>query len=72
MDWEKIVMSIKKSCETTIRCNDRIMEEHFKGYDGRYYDEEREDYTILETESHQAEMMLDSIKKQLKQMKETV
>ena len=71
-NYKSIVMGIKKSCETTIRCNDRIMEEHFKGYDGRYYDEEREDYTILETESHQAEMMLDSIKKQLKQMKETV
>ena len=31
MDWKKIVMSIKKSCQVTIDCNDRIMEKEFKG-----------------------------------------
>jgi len=71
-DYKTIVMGIKKSCETTLRCNKRIMEEQFKGYDGRYYDEEREEYTIFETENTQAEIMLDSINKQLKQMKEGV
>ena len=44
MDWEKIVMSIKKSCQVTIKCNNRIMEREFEDYDGRYYDEEREKY----------------------------
>ena len=72
MDYKTIVMSIKKSCETTIECNNRIMERGFKGYDGRYYDEEREEYTTLETENTQAEIMLDSINKQLKQMEEGV
>ena len=48
------------------------MEEQFKGYDGRYYDEEREEYTIFETENTQAEIMLDTINKQLKEMKEDV
>ena len=48
------------------------MDREFKDYDGRYYDEEREEYTIFETENSQAEMMLDSINKQLKQMKEGV
>ena len=48
-NYKSIVMGIKKSCETTLRCNKRIMEEQFKGYDGRYYDEEREEYTIFET-----------------------
>ena len=70
MDWEKIVMSIKKSCQVTIECNDRIMETEFKGYDGRYYDEQREEYTILETENTQAEIMIDEIDKQIKEMKE--
>ena len=72
MDWEKIVMSIKKSCQVTIDCNDRIMEKEFKGYDGRYYDEEREEYTILETENTQAEITIDAIDKQIKEMKEAV
>tara|TARA_R110000823_G_scaffold280041_2_gene398282 strand:- start:752 stop:970 length:219 start_codon:yes stop_codon:yes gene_type:complete len=72
MDWKKIVMSIKKSCQVTIDCNDRIMEKEFKGYDGRYYDEEREEYTILETENTQAEITIDAIDKQIKEMKEAV
>lgn len=70
MDWEKIVMSIKKSCQVTIECNDRTMETEFKSYDGRYYDEQREEYTILETENTQAEIMIDEIDKQIKEMKE--
>ena len=61
-DYKTIVMGIKSSCETTLRCNERIMNEHFKDYDGRYYDEEREEYTILETENSEAESILDSIK----------
>ena len=65
-------MSIKKSCETTIECNNRIMEREFKGYDGRYYDKERVEYTIFETENTQAEIMLDTINRQLKQMEEGV
>jgi|TARA_R100000329_G_scaffold143588_1_gene127711 hypothetical protein len=69
MDYKDIVMSIKKSCETTIKCNERIMDREFKNYDGRYYDAEREEYTILETESHQAEMMLDTIEYYLKNIK---
>jgi|TARA_R100000742_G_C4277622_1_gene99675 hypothetical protein len=72
MDYKSIVMSIKKSCETTIRCNERKMEREFKGYDGRYYDEEREEYTILETENIEAELILDTINKQLEQMQEGV
>ena len=69
MDYKEIVMSIKKSCETTIKCNERIMDREFKNYDGRYYDAEREEYTILETESHQAEIMLDAIEHYLKKIK---
>jgi len=69
MDYKEIVMSIKKSCETTIECNNRIMEREFKGYDGRYYDEEREEYAILETEIHSAEIMLDAIEDYLKKIK---
>ncbi len=68
MDWEKIVMSIKKSCQVTIECNDRIMETEFKGYDGRYYDEQREEYTILETENTQAEITIDAIDKMVDTM----
>lgn len=69
MDYKDIVMSIKKSCETTIKCNERIMEEHFKDYDGRYYDEEREEYTILETENSEAESILDTIEYYLNKIK---
>ena len=58
MDWEKIVMSIKKSCQVTIKCNNRIMEREFEDYDGRYYDEERVEYTILEIEIEEAEAIL--------------
>lgn len=72
MDWKKIVMSIKKSCQVTIDCNNRIMEREFENYDGRYYDEEREEYTILETENTQAEITIDAIDKQIKEMKEAV
>ncbi len=68
MDWEKIVMSIKKSCQVTIDCNNRIMETEFKGYDGRYYDEQREEYTILETENTQAEITIDAIDKMVDTM----
>ena len=42
-DYKSIVMGIKSSCETTLRCNKRIMDREFKDYDGRYYDEEREE-----------------------------
>ena len=45
------------------------MDREFKNYDGRYYDAEREEYTILETENHQAEIMLDHINKELKKIK---
>ena len=69
MEYKEIVMSIKKSCETTIRCNEKIMEEHFKDYDGRYYDAEREEYTILETENREAESYLDTIESYLKEKK---
>ena len=48
------------------------MEREFKGYDGRYYDEEREEHTTLETENTQAEIMLDYINKELKKMGESV
>ena len=48
------------------------MDREFKDYDGRYYDEEREEHTIFETENTQAEIMLDYINKELKQMKEGV
>ena len=69
MDYKTIVTRIKESCESTIKFNNRILKEHFKGYDGRYYDEEREEYTILETETRQAEKMLESINAYLKMMK---
>jgi hypothetical protein len=69
MDYKEIVMSIKKSCETTIRCNERIMDREFKDYDGRYYDAEREEYTILETENREAEIYLDTIESYLKKKK---
>tara|TARA_A100001391_G_scaffold35063_1_gene19146 strand:+ start:15554 stop:15772 length:219 start_codon:yes stop_codon:yes gene_type:complete len=72
MDYKTIVMSIKKSCETTIQCNKRIMETEFEDFDGRYYDEESQEYAKLETENTQAEIMLDGINKQLKQMGESV
>jgi|TARA_R100001510_G_scaffold14321_1_gene11513 ASC-1-like (ASCH) protein len=65
--YKKIVESIQKSCETTIKCNERIMEEHFKGYDGRYYDQEREEYTMLEIEIEQAEAVLRQINDALNQ-----
>jgi len=64
-----MIMSIKRSCQVTIKCNNRIMEREFEDYDGRYYDEEREQYTILETENHQAEIIIDSINKMLKDKK---
>jgi hypothetical protein len=69
MDYKTIVTRIKESCESTIKFNNRILEEQFKGYDGRYYDEEREEYTILETETRQAEEMLESINAYVKMMK---
>ena len=71
-DYKTIVMGIKSSCETTLRCNKRIMDREFKDYDGRYYDEEREEHTTLETENTQAEIMLDYINKELKKMGESV
>jgi len=43
------------------------MEEHFKGYDGRYYDQEREEYTMLEIEIEQAEAVLRQINDALNQ-----
>ena len=70
--YKEIVMGIKKSCETTIECNNRIMEREFKDYDGRYYDAEKVEYTIFETENTQAEIMLDYINKELKKMGEEV
>jgi len=69
MDYKKIVMSIKKSLQVTIKCNNRIMEREFEDYDGRYYDEEREQYTILETENSQAKLMINAINKMLKENK---
>ena len=48
------------------------MDREFKDYDGRYYDKEREDHTIFETENTQAEIMLDYINKELKKMGESV
>jgi|14BtaG_2_1085337.scaffolds.fasta_scaffold00833_33 hypothetical protein len=69
MDYKQMIMSIKRSCQVTIKCNNRIMEREFEDYDGRYYDEEREQYTILETENHQAEIIIDSINKMLKDKK---
>jgi len=71
-DYKTIVMGIKSSCETTLRCNKRIMDREFKDYDGRYYDAEREEHTIFETENTQAEIMLDYIEKELKKMGESV
>ena len=47
------------------------MDREFKDYDGRYYDKEREDHTIFETENTQAEIMLDYINKELKKMGES-
>jgi hypothetical protein len=63
----ELILSIKKSCETTIKCNERIMEEHFKGYDGRYFDEQREEYTILETENLYAASILAIIEEHLEE-----
>ena len=71
-DYKSIVMGIKSSCENTLKRNKEVMDREFKDYDGRYYDAERVEYTIFETENTQAEIMLDSINKQLKQMKEGV
>jgi len=71
-DYKTIVMGIKSSCETTLRCNKRIMDREFKHYDGRYYDAEKVEYTIFETENTQAEIMLDYINKELKKMGESV
>ena len=45
------------------------MEREFEDYDGRYYDEEREQYTILETENSQARLMINAINKMLKENK---
>ena len=59
--YKKLVESIQRSCESTIKCNERIIKEHFKGYDGRYFDEEREEYTILEIEIEQSEAILRQI-----------
>ena len=67
MDYKEIVVSIKKSCETTIKCNERIMDEQFKDYDGRYYDEQREEYTILETENLYAASILAIIEEHLEE-----
>lgn len=67
MDYKKMVMSIKRSCQVTIECNNRIMKREFEDYDGRYYDEEREQYTILETENSQANLMINAINKMLKE-----
>ena len=69
MEYKQMIMSIKRSCQVTIKCNKRIMEREFEDYDGRYYDEEREQYTILETENHQAEIIIDSINQMLKDKK---
>ena len=69
MEYKQMIMSIKTSCQVTIKCNNRIMEREFEDYDGRYYDEEREQYTILETEKHQAQLMLHAINKMLKDKK---
>ena len=57
-----LINIIKKSCETTIKVNQQIMDREFKDYDGRYFDEEREEYTILETEIQQSETILNIIK----------
>jgi uncharacterized protein YlbG (UPF0298 family) len=43
------------------------MEEHFKGYDGRYYDHKREEYTMLYIEIEQAEAVLRQINDALNQ-----
>ena len=71
-DYKSIVMGIKSSCENTLKRNKEVMDREFKDYDGRYYDEERVEYTIFETENTQAEIMLDTINRQLKEMKEGV
>jgi hypothetical protein len=71
-DYKTIVMGIKSSCETTLRCNKRIMDREFKDYDGRYYDAEKVEYTRFETENTEAEIMLDYINKELKKMEESV
>ena len=57
-----LINIIKKSCETTIKVNQQIMDREFKDYDGRYFGEEREEYTILETEIQQSETILNIIK----------
>jgi len=67
--YKKLVESIRKSCKSTIECNERIMEEHFKGYDGRYYDHQREEYTMLYIEIEQAEAILRQINDTLKPRK---
>jgi len=69
MEYKQMIMSIKRSCQVTIKCNKRIMEREFEDYDGRYYDEEREQYTILETENSQAKLMINAINKMLKENK---
>jgi|TARA_A100001518_G_C1202791_1_gene46064 hypothetical protein len=63
----ELILSIKKVCETTIKCNERIMDEQFKDYDGRYYDEQREEYTILETENLYAASILAIIEEHFKE-----
>jgi hypothetical protein len=67
--YKALVESIKKSCEATIECNKRIMKEHFKGYDGRFYDQEREEFTRLEIEIEQSALILRQIKDKLKPRK---
>tara|TARA_R100000458_G_scaffold35968_1_gene33349 strand:+ start:1511 stop:1720 length:210 start_codon:yes stop_codon:yes gene_type:complete len=62
-----LILSIKKVCENNIKCNEKIMDEHFKDYDGRYYDEEREEYTILETEINMASSILAIIDEHLEE-----
>ena len=71
-DYKSIVMGIKSSCENTLKRNKEVMDREFKDYDGRYYDKEREDHTIFETENTQAEIMLDYINKELEKMGESV
>ena len=63
----ELILSIKEVCETTIKCNERIMDEQFKDYDGRYYDEQREEYTILETENLYAASILAIIEEHLEE-----
>tara|TARA_R100000458_G_C8229191_1_gene211401 strand:+ start:867 stop:1076 length:210 start_codon:yes stop_codon:yes gene_type:complete len=63
----ELILSIKKVCETTIKCNERIIKEQFKDYDGRYYDEQREEYTILETENNYSASILAIIEEHLEE-----